>query len=252
MRKSKWEGKKVLTIGDSITADGRWQKEFEALTGCEISKHAKGGIGVIDMVDGYGAYAMHLENYDAALWPRSELEALSVADVADKDLIIFFGGYNIREIEYGEKGDMWPENRTLRGQMAYVVEKIFALLETAGNLTCRVMLVAPHCVGKYDWIDADGYGDWPAGSGRSLETMAELIKTIAGEYNIPCYDAFHNSGINRFTWKVFAHSPVVMSPDYDPEKEYTAPYPQNADQAHLNDAGNVRLGACIAAFAETV
>ena len=67
--------------------------------------------------------------------------------------------------------------------------------------------------------------------------MAEEIKRIAGEYNIPCCDAWHTSGINRFTWKHFTHSSVVMNPDYDPEKEYVAPYPQYADQSHMNDAG---------------
>lgn len=43
-----------------------------------------------------------------------------------------------------------------------------------------------------------------------------------------------------------------MNPDYDPEKEYVAPYPQYADQSHMNDAGYARLGECIAAFAEGI
>ena len=80
--------------------------------------------------------------------------------------------------------------------------------------------------------------------------MAELIECIAGEYGIPCLNAWKNSGINRYTWKYFSNSPSTMAADYDPEKEYVAPYPMYADQVHLNDAGYARLGECIAAAAE--
>ena len=54
---SKWNGKNVLCIGDSITSDGRWQAEFARRTGCNISTHANGGIGLIDMVDGQSGFA---------------------------------------------------------------------------------------------------------------------------------------------------------------------------------------------------
>lgn len=249
---SKWYGKKVLVIGDSITSDGRWQKEFARITGCEVATHARGGIGIIDMVWGLGVADSHGMAYDPTTGVNGEFHPLCETDVADKDLIIFLGAYNERHMEYGEIGDVWPRNDTLRGKFASVIERIFELLDKTDNLTCRFMLVTPHCVGKYDWVDADGYGEFPAGSGRSLETMANLIKDIAGEYNLPCCDAWHTSGINRFTWKVFANSPTAIRADFDPDAEYTAPYPQYADQAHMNDAGYARLGACIAAFAETV
>ena len=45
-------------------------------------------------------------------------------------------------------------------------------------------------------------------------------------------------------------SPTAIKEDYDPSKEYIAPYPQYADQAHLNAAGYARIGECIAAAAE--
>ena len=54
---SKWNGKNVLCIGDSISSDGRWQAEFARRTGCNISTHANGGIGLIDMVDGQSGFA---------------------------------------------------------------------------------------------------------------------------------------------------------------------------------------------------
>ena len=244
---SKWNGKNVLCIGDSITSDGRWQAEFARRTGCNISTHANGGIGLIDMVDGQSGFAG-----DPNTAVSGKLGPLTMEKLRTVDLIILLGAYNERDIEYGKKGDMYPEQKTLRAKFAYVIEKIYALLDECDHLGCRLMLVTPHCVGRYDWVCADGYEEFPEGSGRSLETMAEEIKRIAGEYNIPCCDAWHTSGINRFTWKHFTHSSVVMNPDYDPEKEYVAPYPQYADQSHMNDAGYARLGECIAAFAEGI
>lgn len=249
---SKWNGKNVLCIGDSITSDGRWQKEMARLTGCNVKTHANGGIGLIDMVDGQEGSTEADCLYDPTTGVKGILGRLTEELVGWADLIILLGAYNERHMEYGERGDIYPENNTLRGKFAYVLNRIYELMDKTSNLDCRVMVVTPHCLGKYDWIYADGYEEFPAGSGRSLETMSELVKKIAGEYNIPCCDAWHTSGINRFTWKYYAHSPDVMEKDYDPAKEYVAPYPQYADQAHMNDRGYARLGSCIASFAETI
>ncbi len=252
---SKWQNKNVLVMGDSITSDGRWQKEFARRTGANIKTHAYGGIGLIDMIDGLGAYDALIGGdmqYDPFTGCTGPFKPLSYEEVEWADLIIILGAYNERHMEYGERGDMFPHQNTLRGKYAYVIEHLYAMLDKVDNLDCRVMIAAPHCPGKYDWIDSDGYEDFPKGSGRSLETMADLIKTIAGEYNLPCCDLWHTSGIGKFTWKIYANSPVAINPDYDPSKEYVAPYPQYADQAHMNDRGYARLGSCIAAFAETI
>jgi len=247
---SKWNGKTVLVIGDSIAADGRWQKEFGRLTGANIMTHALGGIGLIDMIMGLGAsknglrYDPHTNNNGRGLAPLMPDELRCV------DLIILGAPYNERDTEYGDPEDMYPEKNTLRGMYNFVINRLYEMLDYVDNLGCHIMLCAPHCSGKYDWVYANGYEEFPEGSGHTLETMAELIKKIAGEYNLPCCDPWHNSGINRYTWKFYTHSPVVMNPDYDPEKEYEAPYPEYADQAHLNSMGYARLGECIACFAE--
>lgn len=247
---SKWTGKKVLAIGDSITSDGRWQTEFSRITGAEVITHAYGGIGLIDMVMGLGASENEDMKYDPYTGCNGNFHPLSAEEVGSADLIILLGAYNERHMEYGERGDMYPKNNTLRGKFAFVIEHLYALMKQTDNMDCHIMLCAPHCVGKYDWVDRNGYEDFPRGSGRSLETMSRLICDIARSYNLPFCDTWAHSGINRFTWDFYANSPTAINPDYDPEKEYGAPYPMYADQAHLNSLGYARLGQCIAAAAE--
>lgn len=249
MSLDKWRNKNVLVLGDSIAADGRWEKEFARLTGANVKIHAWGGINIIDMVEGLGASENDMK-YDPHTGCNGCFTPLSNEEVGEADLIIVDGAYNERHMEYGEKGDMYPENNTLRGKFAYVINKLYNMMEETDNLDCHIMLVTPHCSGLYDWVNADGYTEFPEGSGRSLETMAKLICEIAGENNLYCCDAWHTSGIGRRTWKIYCASPVVMREDYDPEKEYDAPYPWYADQAHMNDRGYARLGQCIAYASE--
>ena len=112
---SKWKNKKVLVIGDSITADGRWQAEVARLTGAEISTHAYGGIGLIDMVMGLGASENEDMKYDPYTGCNGNFKPLTVDEVGCADLIILLGAYNERHMEYGVRGDMYPRQNTLRG-----------------------------------------------------------------------------------------------------------------------------------------
>lgn len=250
MRESKWRGKKVLAIGDSITADGRWQKRFAEIAGCNIETHAYGGLGIIGIMNGILPDGTESVKYDPFTGTGGPFGPLTAEQVKDADLIILLAAYNERHMEYGKRGDMFPRDNTLRGKFAYAIERIYSLIDETGNYDCHIMLVTPHCVGRYDWVNVDGYGEFPEGSGRSLETMAETIKDIAASCNLPCCDAWHTSGINRFTWNYFANSPTPYASDEARAKNTSAPYPEFADQAHLNDLGYARLGECIASAAE--
>lgn len=220
-----WEGKKALVIGDSLTAAGVWQTKLKSMLGMEVTTHAKGGLGMVACIDGNG----------------SDFPALTSSDVADKDLIIFFAGYNDRGSLVGNMSDTAAASGTYVSKTKYVIEKIYALLSSASNLTCRVILITPHCAGKYSYIPYDGYSEYPVGSGQTLETVANTIEAVATSYNIPCYNAWKYSGINKFTWKVYAASSTPMTGE------------TVNDQLHLNNSkGYPHLGECIAKFVRTI
>lgn len=260
----KFKGKNILAIGDSLTATLKWQLKVVELQECTVTTHARGGIGLIPMVDG-----------------TTGLNALTSAQVTGKDLIILFGGMNERSTPYGAIGDVYPTNNTLQGKLQYVINKLYDLLATAGNTTCKILIVTPHCAGKYSWIDADGYAEYPVGSGQTLELLSTHIKTLGNYNNLPVVDLWHESGIGKRTWSVFANLPTPENTTYTKYKrdssgtiigveplvyvngtsywqmvggvptfvKYTgtAPYPYYNDQLHLNDLGYARAGELIAA-----
>lgn len=93
---SKWNGKNVLCIGDSITSAGLWQKEMAGLTGCNVRTHAQGGIGLIEMVDGQDGSTEADCLYDPTTGVSGKLGALTSEKVGWANLIILLGAYNER------------------------------------------------------------------------------------------------------------------------------------------------------------
>ena len=272
----KWNGKKALVIGDSITAAGKWQQKLSELLGMKVVTHAKGGIGIVKMVDGdNGLTGVYDEETDAA----GILRPLTQEDVMDVDLIIGLPAYNERATQYGTAEDLCPQQHTTNGEIQYFINRIYEELNKSGNLTCRVLIATPHCAGKYGYVDADGYEEYPAGTGMTMERLSDLISEIASRNNIPVCDLWHRSGINRSTWCVFGAKPDAVDDRYtkyelDSNGEvvgtsplryvngnsyyqlregevvletYTgsSPYPFNADQLHCSTDGYARIGECI-------
>ena len=230
-----WNGAEVLAIGDSLTSAKKWQLKTTELLGCNIITHAKGGKGYIDLIDGENGQD---GDYDNETDASGILRPLSVDDVAKKKLIIVYAGYNERHMIYGGIGDVYPTNNTLAGKVQYVINSIYSLLEQANNLTCKLLFITPHCVGTYGYVNIDGYGEYPTGTGRTLEGISETIKKIAQYNNIEVLDLWHNSGIGKFTWDIYCAKTPASA---------TAPYPDNVDLVHLNtSAGYPYLGTLIA------
>jgi hypothetical protein len=230
-----WNGAEVLAIGDSLTSAKKWQLKTTELLGCNIITHAKGGKGYIDLIDGENGQD---GDYDNETDASGILRPLSVDDVTGKKLIIVYAGYNERHMAYGEIGDVYPTKNTLAGKVQYVINSIYSLLEQADNLTCKLLFITPHCVGTYGYVNIDGYGEYPLGTGRTLEGISNIIKKVAEYNNIEVLDLWHNSGIGKFTWDIYCAKTPASA---------TAPYPDNVDLVHLNaSVGYPHLGTLIA------
>ena len=281
LNKSYWNGRNVLFIGDSLTAAKKYPNTIKELLGINVFYHCKGGVGLTAMVDGDKGLG---GDYDNETDASGVLKPLSSEDVTGKDLIVLYGGYNNRGTAEGSVGDCYnPDGsgqKTIAGYMQYCIKRIYEELSKANNLTCRLLIVTVDCAGRYNYIDADGYQEWPAGSGLTMETMANIQKAVAEHNSLLCLDLWHNSGINRNTWTVFGASSEPENPQYSPYRlnsqgepenedriryskgqsyyqvrngvvileEYTgsAPYPYNNDQLHKSEAGYKRIGECIA------
>lgn len=276
LNKSKWEGKNALVIGDSITAAGQWQLKLKEELGMNVTTHAKGGIGIIAMTDGDKGLG---GDYDNETNASGEIKPLDADKVRDKDLIVILPAYNERAREYGQIGDLYPSQSTIIGMMQYQINRIYEELTNANNLNCKVLIATPHCAGKYNYVDADGYEQYPANSGRTMQTLSNTIKEICNYNNIPVCDLWHNSGINKFTWSIYGAQANAVNENYTKYElnaqgdvigevplryvtgqsyyqwrdgsvvleKYTgaSPYPFNGDQLHCSTKGYARIGECI-------
>jgi hypothetical protein len=226
----------ILFVGDSLTDAKKYQLTVnDMLGGVNITTHSKGGIGYIAMVDGDGA-------------AENPIEALTAWDVAFQDVIVIWAGANERYTDLGELGDLYVDattGNTIYGKVQYLINKIYTLLTTTGNLQCKIIMMTPHCCGKYSFLDIDGYGIYPVGSGRTLKTLCDAMVTVANANNIPCINLYNESGIGKNTWSIYCASPTatITAPE-----GATAPYPTNGDQLHLNaEAGYPLVGRMVAA-----
>ncbi len=276
-----WEGRKVLFIGDSLTARRLYPEVIKEILGIQTFYHCKGGAGLKAMVDGDNGLG---GDYDNETDAAGVLRPLTAEDVAGMDLIVLYGGYNNRNLPIGQVGDIFHADgtgpKTMAGFMQHAINRIYECLHAADNMTCRLLIVTVDCSGKYPWVDADGYEDSVPGLSNSLEAIANIQKAVAAYNALPCCDLFHTSGINRLTWPYFSASKLADDPNYSPYRldekgkpvsleriryitgeryyqlrdgkviletyEGRAPLPYIGDQLHKSPAGYRRIGEVIA------
>lgn len=178
----KWKGKNLFCMGDSLTQAGVWTQRLEENLECNTYLHCKGGLKMREIVDG-------------GIGAEGILDPISAVMLKKMDLIIFFAGYNDRE-----KTDI---ELTLQ----YCIDTIYDRLEEADNLTCKILIATPHCVGKYPYINADGYEEFPKGSGRSVKRMAEIMEAVSKRNSLPVCNLWKTSGINKRNWSVYGAIP---------------------------------------------
>ena len=271
-----WKNKNVLFIGDSLTAANKYQGTIKDILDINIFNHCKGGMGLLQCVDGQTGAG----EYDNETYVSGTLYALNTSDVSNKDLIVFYAGYNNRRTNVGVVGDCYdPQNntgKTIAGYMQYCINRIYEELTEANNLTCKILIVTLDCHGKYPYIDMDGYAE---DNGNGTKYISEIQEAVAHANGLACCNLYKNSGINKNTWCVFgaSSSPEVSTytkykinndgtVDYNTQLNYTtgnyynqirngevvseqyngsSPYPYNGDQLHKSDAGYKRIGECI-------
>ena len=282
---SNLKGKRLLAIGDSITAQNLWQKKAGELLGMNVRTHAKGGIGIIQMVDGDGSGDAP-SGYDPDNFGTSTIYKLNAEDVKDVDIIILMGFYNTRgtaESNRGELTDMYPSQNTWYGQMNYAIKRVYEELENAGNTNCKVVICSAHNYGKYPYSNKSAYDDG--------QILLDATKAIANRHSLFLIDLMNNGNINMYNWGKFQSSSTSYATNYIPsdgvndgtnkpfssldvapsaasnndkyitilgvsgcyksngtswEKLSSPAYPWNGDQLHLNQAGGYRLGEYIA------
>lgn len=225
---SMWYGKNVLFIGDSLTAAEKYQDTVKSMLGINVYNHCKGGASFYTMVSGdNGLDGEYTNETDVG----GVLRPLSSDEVSTMDLIVLYGGYNCRHLLAGDVGDVYnPDGTgqtTYAGELQYAINRIYEELIDANNLTCKILIVTPDCVGSYSYIEQTGYDEYPVDSGQSLETLVNIHKAVAEANSLPCLDLYHTSGINRNTWSVFSAS--------------------DSDGVHKSTAGYVRIGEKISA-----
>lgn len=285
-KQSRWKGKRILAIGDSVTAALKWQARVGKLLEMNVRTHAKGGIGIIQMVDGDGS-GTPPEGYDPDNFGVETIYALSTEDVKDVDIIVLMGFYNVRSIATSSPGnetDMYPTNKTFIGQLNYAIKRVYEELKKANNMQCKVIICSAHKYGKYSYSDLSAYDDG--------DDLYNATKKSADYNSLPCIDLMHCGNINKYNWNVFQNSNTPYNSNYIPKNgvndgtnkpfaslveapdatsnsgkyitineesgsyksngtnwekvQNTAPW--NADQLHLNTDGYNRIGDYIAGF----
>lgn len=210
LNSNKYKGKRLLAIGDSITAQNYWQKRVGELLDMSVRNHCKGGIGILQMVDGDESGDAP-SGYDPDNFGTDKIYKLNTKDVDNVDVIIIMGFYNERKLATstpGIKTDMYPTNDTFIGRLNYAIKRIFEELQKANNNNCRVVVCSPHKYGKYPYIDKTANEDG--------EDIYNAIK-ISSDYNsVPCIDLMHNGGINQYNWNLCQKSNSAINSNYIP------------------------------------
>ena len=120
-----WQGRKVLFIGDSLTAKRIYPEVVKDILGIETFYHCKGGASLKSMVDGDNGIG---GDYDNETDASGVLRPLTASDVAGMDLVVLYGGYNNRNLDIGEAGDLYRADGTVAGEISVSIgENIYPL-----------------------------------------------------------------------------------------------------------------------------
>ena len=186
IQKSKYDGKIIANLGDSITDFNNvvrhgiltvgYQHYLETELGCTTVELAKSGHTMQQIYTDY-VVPNNFANYDA--------------------VTLFAGTNNYAQNQESSLGEVLPidsnfDTTTFTGSYQKAIEKIYA-----DNPHIRIYLIVP----QKGW-----YTSYPTANGVSSDMTTAIpnkIIEIAELYNLPVLDLYRHSGINRLTADVY-------------------------------------------------
>ena len=175
-----------------------------------VTTHAKGGIGIVSMVDGDGSGDAP-ESYDPNYATGGTLYKLNNKDVANIDIICIMGFYNERNTvanNAGNKNDMYPSQVSFIGKLNYAIKRIYEELDKANNSKCKIVVISAHKYGSYPWNSKTAYDDG--------DDILQATKIAAEHNSLYFIDLMNGGEINKYNWKHFQNSPTNYNPLYIP------------------------------------
>jgi len=199
-RQRRWQGKKMIVEGDSITAFENYQ--YKVQEQCEIATVISDGI------------------------PGQQLgtmaDRLTLGDLADVDLITFWGGTN--DYGGGKTVGTISDARTVDTFYGNVKKIIHTVLTLKPSI--QMAFFTPLKRGAFESQPV-----YPAanGAGYFLYQYVNAIKEVCELYSIPVLDLYSEGGLNEYTLSTYT-----------------------VDNLHPNEAGFVMLSKKMSAFLETL
>lgn len=168
-----WYGKRIATLGDSITEMNKWQPYVKNALGCEILNYGIGGTKVAIKADAADYDNTH------SMCTDTRINAID----ANADCVIFMGGTNDRgqSIPIGTIDDSGTD--TFYGALNTMTNKLLARFPTT-----RIIYMT--CV----------YSHAQPGASFSIIDYNNAIKSIAEKYHIPCIDVGGCCGWNELNY----------------------------------------------------
>ena len=199
-----YNNKKICVLGDSITAQGRWQPYVSEYFGCTMINRGIGGTTVFN--DG------QKDSNGNEKWMCSDYRINSIPN--DSDVIIFWGGTNdwSENAEMGTLGDGNFDDKKFKNAYALTLKKIIEKFPSK-KIFCMSLIG-----GRGRYSDQNDTMEMKNTQGLCMNDYSKAIKEVAEYYGIPCIDIHGEAGIN-----VFNHTRYI------------------GDVVHPNDAGAKKI-----------
>lgn len=186
-------GKKLLTLGDSNSANGYWQQKVAERTGATIVNNSFAG----------AKYSItNNPTYD----PHSFYTLSSTADLTDiEHVFIMFGtnDYN-NNIALGEPTE--KVSTTIKGALYAGLEN---LLTRKPEL--KIFIASPIWSGTITDTQLEDSHTTPNNLGLYLRDYVEAIADVCKMFGVPFYNSFDNGGINKFNYTTYFYDYIHLN-----------------------------------------